>query len=133
MTNRFTRRRFGRTAAAGAAVLGAPLPLRPALAQQANLKVALLLPTSGGQALIGQACKRGADVANDVLADMKIPAKLEIATFDTETKPDVARTQAEKAIEAGANVLVRAFDSGQTIAIAQGAEQRGVPMIFNIP
>jgi outer membrane PBP1 activator LpoA protein len=26
--------------------------------------VALLLPTSGGQAQIGQACKRGADVAN---------------------------------------------------------------------
>src|SRR5438309_11340199 len=132
MTNRFTRRRFGRTAAAGAALLGAPLPLRPALAQQANLKVALLLPTSGGQALIGQACKRGADVANDVLADMKIPAKLEIVNYDTETKPDVARTQAEKAIEAGANVLVGAFDSGQTIAIAQVAEQRGVPMIVNI-
>src|SRR5438477_481828 len=38
-----TRRRFGGTAAAGAAVIGAPLPLRPALAQAANLKVALLL------------------------------------------------------------------------------------------
>src|SRR5260221_13979728 len=127
-----TRRRFGRTAAAGAALIGAPLPLRPALAQQANLKVALLLPTAGGQALIGQACKRGADVANDVLADMKIPVKLEIVNYDTETKPDVARTQAEKAIDAGAHVLVGAFDSGQTISIAQVAEQRGVPMVVNI-
>src|SRR5258708_17651970 len=133
MTNRnFTRRRFGRTAAAGAALIGAPLPLRPALAQATNLKVALLLPTSGGQALIGQACKRGADVANEVLADMKIPAKREIVDYDTESKPDVARTQAEKAIEAGAHVLVGAFDSGQTISIAQVAEQRGVPMIVNI-
>ncbi len=133
MNNRnFTRRRFGRTAAAGAALIGAPLPLRPAFAQAANLKVALLLPTSGGQALIGQACKRGADVANEVLADMKIPVKLEIVNYDTETKPDVARTQAEKAIEAGAHVLVGAFDSGQTISIAQVAEQRGVPMIVNI-
>ena len=113
----FTRRRFGRTAAAGAALIGAPLPLRPAFAQAANLKVALLLPTSGGQALIGQACKRGADVANEVLADMKIPVKLEIVNYDTETKPDVARTQAEKAIEAGAHVLVGAFDSGQTLSL----------------
>ncbi len=135
MTNhlKFTRRTIGKSALAGAALLGAPLPLRHAFAQApANLKVALLLPTSGGQALIGQACRRGADVANDVFADMKIPAKLEIVNYDTETKPDVARTQAEKAIDAGANVLVGAFDSGQTIAIAQVAEQKGVPLIVNI-
>lgn len=134
MTNKnFTRRGFGR-AAAGLAVLGAPLPLRFASAQAkpADLKVALLLPTSGAQALIGQACRRGADVANDVLADSKIPVKLEIVSYDTETRPDVARTQAEKAIEAGAHVLVGAFDSGQTIAIAQVAEQRGVPFVVNI-
>jgi branched-chain amino acid transport system substrate-binding protein len=136
MTNRtkFTRRAFGRTAAAGASLIGAPMPLRHALAQAgpANLKVALLLPTSGGQAQIGQACKRGADVANLVLADMKLPVQLEIANYDTETKPDVARTQAEKAIEGGAHILVGAFDSGQSIAIAQVAEQRGVPFVVNI-
>ncbi|WIM09805.1 ABC transporter substrate-binding protein [Enhydrobacter sp.] len=132
--SRVTRRRLGRASLAGAALLGAPLPLRYALAQSgpANLKVALLLPTSGVQAQIGQACKRGADVANAVLADMKMPVKLEIMNYDTETKPDVARTQAEKAIEAGAHVLAGAFDSGQTIAIAQVAEQRGVPLIVNI-
>ena len=129
--NRLTRRRFG---TAAGALIGAPLPLRYASAQAkpGDLKVALLLPTSGAQALIGQACRRGADVANDVLADSKIAVKLEIVNYDTETKPDVARTQAEKAIEGGAHVLVGAFDSGQTIAIAQVAEQRGVPFIVNI-
>ena len=132
--SRFTRRRFGQAALAGATVLSAPLPLRYAQAQSApaNLKVALLLPTSGVQAQIGQACKRGADVANAVFTDMKMPVKLDIMNYDTETKPDVARTQAEKAIEAGAHVLVGAFDSGQTIAIAQVAEQRGVPFVVNI-
>src|SRR5471032_1509068 len=131
---RFTRRHLSKAALAGASLIGAPLPLRYASAQSApaNLKVALLLPVSGGQAQIGQACKRGADVANLVLADMKLPVKLEVMNYDTETKPDVARTQAEKAIDAGANVLVGAFDSGQTIAIAQVAEQRGVPLIVNI-
>ena len=135
MTSRktFTRRHLGQTALAGATLIGAPLPLRYAAAQTTgNLKVALLLPTSGIQAQIGQACRRGADVANEVFADMKMPVKLEVVNYDTESKPDVARTQAEKAIDAGAQMLVGAFDSGQTIAIAQVAEQRGVPMVVNI-
>src|SRR6476646_7640401 len=134
MTNKnFTRRGLGR-AAAGAALLGAPLPLRFASAQSApaNLKVGLILPMSGAQALIGQMCKHGADIANDVFADIKVPVKLDIQTFDTETKPDAARTQAEKAVEAGCHILVGAFDSGQTIAIAQVAEQRGIPLVVNI-
>jgi len=130
---KFTRRGLGKSALAGATLLGAPLPLRRAFAQApANLKVALLLPTSGLQAQIGQACRRGADVANDVFADMKMAVKLDIVNYDTETKPDVARTQAEKAIDAGAHMLVGAFDSGQTIAIAQVAEQRGIPFVVNI-
>ena len=135
MTSRktFTRRTLGQTALAGATLIGAPLPLRYAAAQTTgNLKVALMLPTSGIQAQIGQACRRGADVANEVFADMKMPVKLEVMNYDTESKPDVARTQAEKAIDAGAQMLVGAFDSGQTIAIAQVAEQRGVPMVVNI-
>jgi branched-chain amino acid transport system substrate-binding protein len=135
MTSRktFTRRHLGQTALAGATLIGAPLPLRYAAAQTTgNLKVALLLPTSGIQAQIGQACRRGADVANEVFADMKMPVKLEVMNYDTESKPDVARTQAEKAIDAGAQMLVGAFDSGQTIAIAQVAEQRGMPMVVNI-
>jgi branched-chain amino acid transport system substrate-binding protein len=135
MTSRktFTRRHLAQTALAGATLIGAPLPLRYAAAQTTgNLKVALLLPTSGIQAQIGQACRRGADVANEVFADMKMPVKLEVMNYDTESKPDVARTQAEKAIDAGAQMLVGAFDSGQTIAIAQVAEQRGVPMVVNI-
>src|SRR5690242_15095636 len=131
--NHFTRRRLGKAAIAGATLIGAPLPLRYANAQApANLKVALLLPTSGIQAQIGQACRRGADIANEVFADVKLPVTLEVVNYDTESKPDVARTQAEKAIDAGAHVLVGAFDSGQTIAIAQVAEQRKVPLVVNI-
>ena len=129
-----TRRGLSRAAIAGATLISAPLPLRHGFAQSppANLKVALLLPTSGLQAQIGQACKRGADVANDVFGDMKMPVRLEVMNYDTESKPDAARTQAEKAIDAGAHILVGAFDSGQSIAIAQVAEQRGIPFVVNI-
>jgi branched-chain amino acid transport system substrate-binding protein len=50
MTKRtsFTRRTLGRAAIAGATLVAAPLPLRFANAQApGNLKVAVLLPTSG--------------------------------------------------------------------------------------
>ncbi|MBM3619057.1 MAG: branched-chain amino acid ABC transporter [Alphaproteobacteria bacterium] len=132
MSKRFTlgRRRFA--AVAAASTLAAPLPLRHGFAQGAPLKVGLLLPTSGVQALIGQACARATAVTADVLADSKVASKLEIASYDTESNPDTARTQAEKAIAAGAHVLVGAFDSGQTMSIAQVAEQKGIPFIVNI-
>jgi branched-chain amino acid transport system substrate-binding protein len=51
---------------------------------------------------------------------------------DTESKVDVARTVAERLINDGAQILVGAFDSGQTAAIAQVAEQRRVPLLINI-
>ena len=51
---------------------------------------------------------------------------------DTESNPQTARSQAEKLINEGAQLLVGAFDSGQTTAIAQVAEQRGIPLVINI-
>ena len=51
---------------------------------------------------------------------------------DTESNVDTARSRAERLIDQGAHVLVGAFDSGHTAAIAQVAEQRGVPHIVNI-
>jgi branched-chain amino acid transport system substrate-binding protein len=51
---------------------------------------------------------------------------------DTETSVDVARSRAEKLIADGAQLLVGAFDSGQSSAIAQVAEQKGIPFVINI-
>ena len=52
--------------------------------------------------------------------------------MDVESNADTARTQAEKAINEGANCIVGAFDSGLTLAIAQVCEQRQVPLVINI-
>ena len=57
---------------------------------------------------------------------------LEIMNGDTETNVDVARSRAERLISEGAQLLVGAFDSGQSTAIAQVAEQRGIPFVINI-
>ena len=58
--------------------------------------------------------------------------RTEIMNGDTETNVEIARSRAEKLISDGAQVLVGAFDSGQSTAIAQVAEQKGIPYIVNI-
>jgi branched-chain amino acid transport system substrate-binding protein len=100
-------------------------------AQGAALKVGVLLPRSGFQAGIGQDCQRGVDISAGILKELGLPA-LEIMNGDTETKVEIARSRAEKLISDGAQVLVGAFDSGQSTAIAQVAEQKGIPYIVNI-
>jgi len=131
--NGISRRQFATGVAAGASLLAAPGIMRSAYAQgSAPLKVGVLLPKSGVQAGLGQACQRGADIAEAVLNDLNYGVKIELMNADTESNVDIARTQAEKLINNGANVLTGAFDSGQSAAIAQVAEQRGIPYIINI-
>ena len=70
-------------------------------------------------------------MAPGVIKDM-LGVDMEIMSADTESNVDVARTRAERLVQEGANVLVGAFDSGQTAAVAQVAEQRGIPLVINI-
>jgi branched-chain amino acid transport system substrate-binding protein len=124
------RRQFTQALAAGAALapLGFPGIVR---AQSQKLKVGVLLPRSGVQAGIGQDCHRVVQVTAGLLSDLGLPG-LEIMNGDTESNVDVARSRAERLISEGAQLLVGAFDSGQTTAIAQVAEQRGIPLVINI-
>ena len=115
----------------GAAALAGFAPFNIVRAQTAALKVGVLLPRSGVQAGIGQDCQRGVDIAPGILKELGLSA-LEIMNGDTETKVEIARSRAEKLISDGAQVLVGAFDSGQSTAIAQVAEQKGIPYIVNI-
>jgi branched-chain amino acid transport system substrate-binding protein len=115
------------TAAAGAAI-AMPAIVR---AQGGPLKVGSLLPRSGFQALIGQDCQRAVELAPALLKDLGLP-ELTIMNADTETNVDTARSRAERLINDGAQMLVGAFDSGQSSAIAQVAEQKGIPYVINI-
>ncbi|HEY6025115.1 MAG TPA: ABC transporter substrate-binding protein [Pseudolabrys sp.] len=126
---RITRRTV--TAGLGASVVAGMAPFNILHAQGAALKVGVLLPRSGYQAGIGQDCQRGVDIAPAILKDLGFP-NLQIINADTETNVDVARSRAEKLIGEGAQLLVGAFDSGQSSAIAQVAEQKGIPYIINI-
>jgi branched-chain amino acid transport system substrate-binding protein len=124
-----TRRGFA--VGAGAAGLLATAAGDFARAQGGPLKVGVLLPRSGAQAGIGQDCQRGVELAPAIFKELGLP-ELAIMNADTETNVEVARARAEKLISDGAQLLVGAFDSGQTTAIAQVAEQKGIPFVINI-
>lgn len=121
-----------RTVLAGsaAAIAGAFSTTR-SRAQSRALKVGVLLPTSGVQAVIGQDCMRAVDVGQSVLNDLGYPT-LQIVPADTESNVEVSRSRAERLINDGADILIGAFDSGQSSAIAQVAEQKRVPFVINI-
>jgi branched-chain amino acid transport system substrate-binding protein len=123
-----TRRSF---AAGASALLAGTAPLPIARAQGGALKVGVLLPRSGAQAGIGQDCQRGVEIAPAIFKELGLP-ELTIMNADTETNVEVARARAEKLINDGAQLLVGAFDSGQSTAIAQVAEQKGIPFVINI-
>src|SRR5436190_18035467 len=127
---RITRRSFA--AGAGAAgLLAGTTPFNVVRAQSGPLKVGVLLPRSGAQAGIGQDCQRGVELAPAIFKELGLP-ELAIMNADTETNVEAARARAEKLISDGAQVLVGAFDSGQSSAIAQVAEQKGIPFVINI-
>ncbi|PWB61201.1 MAG: branched-chain amino acid ABC transporter [Bradyrhizobiaceae bacterium] len=126
--HRISRRSLLAGTAVTATMLAAPAIVR---GQGSALKVGVLLPRSGAQAGIGQDCHRGVEIAGPILKDLGLP-DLQIMSADTETNVEVARARAEKLIADGAQLLVGAFDSGQSTAIAQVAEQKGIPYVINI-
>ena len=128
---RVTRRSFAAGAVAAGLLAGAGASFEVARAQSGPLKVGVLLPRSGAQAGIGQDCQRGVELAPPIFKALGLP-ELAIMNADTETNVEVARARAEKLINDGAQLLVGAFDSGQSTAIAQVAEQKGIPFVINI-
>jgi len=115
---RLSRRHLLASAIAGATSFAASAILRAQGAGgRAPLKVGVLLPRSGYEASIGQDCQRGVDIAPGILKSLNLP-ELTVMNADTESNVDVARERAEKLINDGAQLLIGAFDSGQTTAIA---------------
>jgi branched-chain amino acid transport system substrate-binding protein len=126
-----SRRRFHRLAASASALVavgGFPAIVR---AQAQKLKIGMVLPRSGYLAQLGQSCQRGADIAPGIVKEL-YGVDVEMMNVDFESNVDQARARTEKAINDGANVIIGAFDSGATSAMAQVCEQRKVPFVINI-
>ena len=131
---RVSRRALLRAAAAGAAMIGFPHPLR---AQAKTFKIGVVHPVTGPLAEPGQACRLGAQMAADAInaaGGIKAlgGAKLELLLGDTQTKPDVGRSEAERVVNQGAQMLMGSFDSGSTAAMVPVAQQRRIPFLVDI-
>jgi branched-chain amino acid transport system substrate-binding protein len=119
---------------AGLAAAGFPRPLR---AQARTVKVGVIHPVTGPLAEPGQACRLGAQLAADAVnASGGIKAlggaRLELLLGDTQSKPDVARAEAERLINGGAQLLLGPFSSGDAAAIVPVVQQKRVPFIVDI-
>jgi len=93
-----SRRAFLKTTVAGAAVAGAPLPLR---AQPKTFKIGAIHPVTGPLAEPGQACRLGAQLAVEAVnaaggVKGKGGLQLELLVGDTQSKPENGRVEAER-------------------------------------
>jgi len=123
------RRTFNRNIA----LVGTAAALSPfgiARAQAQKLKVGVILPRSVTWASSASRARRARTSRGRDQGDARVDVELMNADF--ESNVDTARTRAERLIQEGANVLVGPFDSGAASAIAQVAEQRGIPFVINI-
>jgi branched-chain amino acid transport system substrate-binding protein len=131
------RRTFLKTAGAAAgatALAGFPAVLR---AQAPTLKIGVVHPVTGPLAEPGQACRLCAQMAADAInASGGIKSlggvRLELILGDTQSKPDVARTETERVINAGAQLLMGPFSSGDAAAMVPVVQQRRVPFLVDI-
>ena len=131
------RRTFLKTAGAAAgatALAGFPAVLR---AQAPTFKVGVVHPVTGPIAEPGQACRLGAQMAADAInaaGGIKSMGgmKLELLLGDTQSKPDVGRTEAERVIGQGGQMLMGSFDSGSTAAMVPVTQQRRIPFLVDI-
>src|SRR5258708_31595024 len=126
MTSHHALTRRTLLAGTASALLAAPAIVR---AQGGPLKVGVLLPCTGAPAGIRQGGCSGLELTNPVLKAIGL-GELAVMNADTETNVEVARARAEKLIADGAQLLMGAFDSGQSTAIAQVAEQKGIPFVI---
>ncbi|MGD8290470.1 MAG: ABC transporter substrate-binding protein [Desulfobacterales bacterium] len=117
-----------------ASTFGVPKLLRAA---PPTIKIGSVQPATGPLAVIGVGQRRANQLAADYInAQGGIKsmdgAKLEVLLGDSESKPEVGRSEADRLIKAGAKVMTGPFQSGVAMAISTLCEQRQVPFIIDV-
>jgi branched-chain amino acid transport system substrate-binding protein len=90
---------------------------------------------TGPAAAWGQSCWNGIQLATEIVNEQGGikslgGAKLKAVIYDTETKPDIAQAQTEKAIDQGAVILTGSTQSAAAMLATTVAERYKVPFIF---
>jgi branched-chain amino acid transport system substrate-binding protein len=131
---RVTRRGFVGGLAAAAGIVGVPTLLR---AQLKTVKIGMVSPVTGPMADVGQDSRLGAQLAVEAVnaaggIKSLAGARLELLTADSETKAEVARTEADRLINAGAQIMTGGFHSAHVATMSLLAQQRRLPYIIDI-
>jgi branched-chain amino acid transport system substrate-binding protein len=117
----------------------------PALAQQKVIKIGALYPLTGNLAATGMDCKRGVDLAVEIINgkyDLNLPlaneegipnlehAKIEVIYADTKGDPKNGLAEAERLItEEKVVALIGAYQSAVTKTASQAAERLKIPFV----
>jgi branched-chain amino acid transport system substrate-binding protein len=117
----------------------------PALAQQKVIKIGALYPLTGNLAATGADCKRGVDLAVEIINgkyDLNLPlaneegipnldhAKIEVIYADTKGDPKNGLAEAERLItEEKVVALIGAYQSAVTKTASQAAERLKIPFV----
>ena len=117
-----------------ASTFGVPKLLRAA---PPTIKIGSVQPATGPLAVIGVGQRRGNQLAVDYINSMggiksMGGAKLELLLGDSESKPEIGRSEADRLIKAGAKVMTGPFQSSVAMAISTLCEQRQVPFIMDV-
>lgn len=104
---------------------------------QENVKIGVIQPMTGSLAVIGQSAMRGHEFAvEQINAAGGIKslggAKLVILAGDTQGKPEIGMSEAERLIQKGAVVLTGCYQSSVTFAATQVAEKHKVPFLMSM-
>ena len=129
---RITRREFVRSSALAAA--GTMLAPCLAGAQAKDVPLAAIVALTGTNAAWGQrtwnAFQQGCDMVNEQGGIKSLGgAKLKPMVLDTESRPEVAGSQTERAVQRGAVAITGTNQSAATIVATQIAEREGVPFV----
>jgi len=102
-----------------------------------TVRIGMLLPLSGGSAAIGNQTKTGAEVAVaqiNAAGGIKAlgGAKIELVFADTQSKPDVGVSEAERLIQVEkVDLIIGAYNSAVTFPSSEVAERYGVPWLVS--
>jgi len=122
MSNRITRRTLTALALACIATLGH--------AQQAPLKVGLMLPYSGTYAALGVAIENGFKLRVDELGGKLAGRDIEYVKVDDESDPSKATDNVNKLIKRdNVDVIIGTVHSGVVMAMAKAAKESGTVLI----
>jgi branched-chain amino acid transport system substrate-binding protein len=128
------------------AAVETPEPAAPeAAAAPETIKIGAILPLTGGAAATGVKLQAAMEVAQEIIngeyPGIAVPlakeaglpkmgnAKIELVFADHQGNPEMAKSEAERLIEAKVAGLVGCYQSSSTKPASQAAEQYGIPFV----